>query len=153
MKLLSIVKHPDPILLKKAEVVTDFGKETLELIDSMLMTMKHCDGCGLAANQVNVLQRIITIDTFPLSPREGWLGYMINPEILELTGFAKGTKEGCLSFPDKYVRVVRRQGAVVKWQDIKGRVQRRVFSGISAVVIQHEINHLEGILFTSYEKD
>lgn len=143
MALRNIVKLGDPILYKKSRVVEKFDDRLAMLIDDMKETMYDGNGVGLAAVQVGVLKRVVVIDVGD-GPME-----LVNPKII----FAEGeqiSQEGCLSLPNKWANTKRPQKVQVKAQDRNGKWQ--VFTGedLKAKAFCHEIDHLDGILFTSH---
>ncbi len=143
MALRNIVKLGDPILYKKSRVVEKFDDRLAMLIDDMKETMYDGNGVGLAAVQVGILKRVVVIDIGE-GPME-----LVNPEIT----FAEGeqiSQEGCLSLPGKWANTKRPQRVQVKAQDRNGKWQ--VFTGedLKAKAFCHEIDHLDGILFTSH---
>lgn len=146
MALRNIVKLGDPILNKKSRVVEKFDDRLATLIDDMKETMYDGNGVGLAAVQVGILKRVVVIDIGD-GPME-----LVNPEIT----FADGeqiSQEGCLSLPGKWANTKRPQKVQVKAQDRNGKWQ--VFTGedLKAKAFCHEIDHLDGILFTSHIVD
>lgn len=142
---MKIVHFPHPSLITRAIEVTDFNDEIKAITQEMLSLMKEHKGVGLAANQVNILKRIVVMNC---NPEEESVPYVfINPEIVSNTEEEKEYKEGCLSFPSLYVNVSRPAKTLVKWQDIDGAFQEKEFEGLEAVCIQHEIDHLNGINF------
>lgn len=150
MALLDIVTIPDPILRRKARKVTDFGLELQKLVTEMVDTMREAPGVGLAAPQVNVPLRVIVVefgdeenDEAPLK-----LYTLINPEIARISNETVIGTEGCLSIPGFVGDVERALSVVVKGQNRQGRPVRIKASGWLARVFQHEIDHLDGILFT-----
>lgn len=143
MALRNIVKLGDPILNKTSRVVEKFDNKLSDLIDDMLETMYEANGVGLAAVQVGILKRVVVIDIGD-GPME-----LVNPEITMQEGEQRES-EGCLSLPGKYGVTVRPQKVQVKAQDRNGKWQ--VFTGedLKARAFCHEIDHLDGILFTSH---
>ncbi|MCC8074306.1 MAG: peptide deformylase [Clostridiales bacterium] len=143
MALRNIVKFGDPILYKKSRVVEKFDDRLATLIDDMKETMYHGNGVGLAAVQVGILKRVVVIDI-----GEGCME-LVNPEITLAEG-EQITQEGCLSLPNKFATTSRPQKVQVKAQDRNGKWQ--VFTGedLKAKAFSHEIDHLDGILFTSH---
>ncbi len=140
----------DPVLRKKAEKITVFDRKLQSLIDQMTEIMYKEDGIGLAATQIGVVKQLLIIDITPLeeSEFEGAFSF-INPEILESEG--KSTiEEGCLSVPDVREEVTRPERIRVKYQDRFGKTYERWFDGWMARVLQHEIDHLNGILFVDH---
>ena len=139
MKIYELKIYPHPILRKTAAPVAAIDKTTHYLIKSMSRIMHSNKAIGLAATQVGVLKRVVVVDT-----GEGLIS-MINPEIL--SGFGKDfLEEGCLSLPDMVVHVGRMESVFVKYIDKNEKEVEREFRGLTARVIQHEVDHLEGIL-------
>lgn len=143
MALRNIVKLGDPILNKKSRVVEKFDSRLATLIDDMKETMYNGNGVGLAAVQVGILKRVVVIDV-----GDGVME-LVNPEITFAEGEQVST-EGCLSLPGKWANTKRPQRVQVKAQDRNGKWQ--VFTGedLKAKAFCHEIDHLDGILFTSH---
>lgn len=143
MALRNIVKLGDPILNKTSRKVEKFDDKLAALIDDMLETMYSANGVGLAAVQVGILKRVVVIDI-----GEGQME-LVNPEITMKEG-EQQESEGCLSLPGKYGVTSRPQKVQVKAQDRNGKWQ--VFTGedLKARAFCHEIDHLDGILFTSH---
>lgn len=143
MALRNIVKLGDPILNKTSRKVEKFDDKLAALIDDMLETMYSANGVGLAAVQVGILKRVVVIDIGE-GPME-----LVNPEITMKEG-KQQESEGCLSLPGKYGVTSRPQKVQVKAQDRNGKWQ--VFTGedLKARAFCHEIDHLDGILFTSH---
>lgn len=137
--ILEIRKIGDPILKLKAKKVEKIDDSIKKLINDMIETMKFSNGVGLAAPQVGISLRIIVVDY-----EEKPIAF-INPEILEEEG-ENIDYEGCLSVPGIEVPVKRAEKIVFKAQDINGKVKRYKANGLLARIIQHEIDHLEGIL-------
>ncbi len=156
---LKIFTYPAPVLKKVAEEVTEFNEELKELCKNMLFTMYHAPGIGLAAPQVGISKRIFVMDVdfqrdevtradgtkdFELSefnPR-----IFINPKIEKVEGEIL-YEEGCLSVPGVYEEVKRIEKIKVTYQDIEGNEQVLETDGLLSVCIQHENDHLEGIIF------
>lgn len=150
MALRNILKDGDQTLSKKSRAVTDFNSRLHQLIDDMRETLIHADGVGLAAPQVGILRRVaLVIDTEKDDiPLEEQIIELVNPEILSASGEQVGT-EGCLSVPDVY-GIVRRPDLVnVRAQDRYGKPFEVWGSMLTARAFCHEIDHLNGILFTS----
>ena len=146
MALLNILEYPDPRLRTRAEPVQRVDISIRKLIDDMLQTMYAAAGIGLAASQVDVHKRIVVID---ISDEGDSPHVFINPE-LTLSGEALETNEGCLSVPDIYEPVTRREHVAVQSLDRDGEPFSMEASGLLAVCIQHECDHLEGRLFVDY---
>jgi peptide deformylase len=146
MAVLEIVKYPDPFLKQKAKDVLEITPEIHKLIDDMADTMYDEPGVGLAAPQVGRSQRIIVYD---ISAGEGEPGLevFINPVIVEKEGSMLSENEGCLSVPDFRADVKRYARVRVEGLDREGYARTVEAEGFPAVVLQHEIDHLEGVLF------
>lgn len=146
MSLLRILHHPDPRLRTKAEAITEFPPEVATLASDMLETMYAAPGIGLAATQVNVHQRLIVVD---VSENNDEPHVLINPK-LKLVGGNIPWEEGCLSVPGIYETVERSEHIEVFAQDVTGKEITMQASGILAICIQHECDHLDGKLFVDY---
>lgn len=144
MAILPIVQFPDKILEQKCDQVTVFDKKLAKLLDNMYETMVEADGVGIAAPQVGVKQQIAVIE---LDEESGILE-MINPEILEMEG-EQSEVEGCLSFPGVYGEVTRAYRVKIRAQDRDGQYYELEAEDFYATAIQHEYDHLQGVLFTS----
>jgi len=140
MAIRNIVKKGDEILNKRCKEVKEINSRVLELLDDMAETMYEGNGIGLAAPQVGVLKRIVVIDV-----GDGLIE-LINPVITETEGEQIET-EGCLSIPGVYGKVKRPQRVVVEYLNRSGEKVRTEGTGIKAVCICHELDHLDGILF------
>ncbi|MGI6567088.1 MAG: peptide deformylase [Limnochordia bacterium] len=140
MAVLEIVKEGAPVLRKQAEPVTQVTKRIRRLVKDMLDTMYEANGVGLAAPQVGMSQRIIVVDV-----GEGPV-VLINPEIEEAAG-SEIDSEGCLSIPGRWGYVERAQEVVVTGLNDSGRSVRLRADGLFARALQHEIDHLDGVLF------
>lgn len=143
MALRNIVKFGDPILNKKSRSVEKFDDKLATLIDDMKDTMYHENGVGLAAVQVGMLRRVVVIDI-----GDGVME-LVNPEITMAEGEQKDS-EGCLSLPGKYGVTLRPNKVQVKAQDRNGKWHIYTGEGLKAKAFCHEIDHLEGVLFTSH---
>jgi peptide deformylase len=143
MAILDIVTFPDPILGTKADEVDVVDEKIKRLMEDMLETMYAAPGVGLAAPQVGVDKRIIVVDAGGDGKPEPIL--LANPEIVSCEGEVD-SEEGCLSLPEFREKVKRRQKVCVKGMDERGNEQVYDAEGLLAVVFQHEIDHLDGIL-------
>ncbi len=148
MAILPIYTYGTKVLRKKAKPVRQVNDEILSLIVNMFDTMRNANGIGLAATQVGQLHRVITID---LSDAEEGKEFkpivLINPEILAEKGTLK-MEEGCLSIPDVRDAVDRPESVTVKFRDANFAEKEVKVSGLLGRVLQHEIDHLNGVLFT-----
>ena len=143
--ILEIVKYPEPVLERPAEPVTEFDEELRKLVDNMFESMYAAKGIGLAAPQVALSKRITVIDlSFKEKPAEKLV--LINPEIVLREG-KQYEEEGCLSLPDIREKVSRAAKVKVRAQDVKGEWFELDGEELLARAFQHEIDHLDGILF------
>lgn len=143
LRPLSIVKFPNQVLKSQAKKVEVFDSDLKILGLRMLKTMAANNGIGLAAPQVNILKRIIAIDTKNADVKF-WKGIMVNPEIIEKSGEFTYL-EGCLSMPGEAYWTTRSDKITVQWQTVDGNLHQQEFSGLTSICIQHEIDHLNGI--------
>jgi peptide deformylase len=145
MPILKIVTYGNPVLSERAAPVEELDEEVRELVHNMVLTMHAAPGIGLAAPQVNVSRRVITVDV-SVGERPEDLVVLINPEILEKEG-AVYTEEGCLSVPGIEERVGRPAKVKVRGLDLEGKEKTILATGTLARVFSHEIDHLNGRLF------
>lgn len=151
MALRTIVYLPDPVLRRKARKVTEFNKDLQVLIDDMIETMREAPGVGLAAPQIGVSERVVVIeyaidDEDDDSPKK--LYALVNPEIVQVSDETVTGVEGCLSVPSLIGEVERHEGILVKAQNRHGQPTKIKATGWLARIFQHEIDHLEGVVFT-----
>jgi peptide deformylase len=146
MALLSILKYPDPRLNTLAEPVIKINQKIRRLVDDMAQTMYAAPGVGLAATQVDVHKQVIVLD---ISETKDQLLVLINPEILESSGEAE-CEEGCLSVPGVFDKVKRAEHVRVAALDVNSDRFEFDASNVLAVCVQHEIDHLKGIVFVEY---
>lgn len=146
MAILNILRYPDERLHKIATEVPSITREIRTLVSDMAETMYAAPGIGLAATQVDVHQRIIVID---VSETRDELLVLINPEIIASSGNAE-TQEGCLSVPGIFDKVTRAEKVTVRATGIDGKSFEMDASGLLAVCIQHEMDHLMGKVFVEY---
>ena len=144
-KIHDVRKYPDPVLAKTGEVVTDFGPETAQLVEEMFESMYAAQGIGLAAPQIGISKQITVIDTsFKERPEDKLV--LINPEVIERSG-KQNEEEGCLSLPDIREKVQRAAWVKVRAQDVNGKFFEVEGTELRSRALQHEIDHLHGILF------
>ena len=148
MAVLEILKYPHPVLKKKCERVEQVDEEVRKLVHDMKETMYHGNGIGLAACQVGVPCRIIVIDANPIDPDQGFLA-LINPEIVSEEG-ETDYEEGCLSLPDCTEKIKRKERVCVRGVSPEGVEMEVTGTGILAIALQHEIDHLNGILILDH---
>jgi peptide deformylase len=146
MSLLPILRYPDPRLHRVAEPVAQVDEEIRRLVTDMAQTMYAAPGIGLAATQVDVHKRVIVID---ISETKDQLLVLINPQIVQSRGEAE-CEEGCLSVPGVFETVVRAEWIRVQALDRFGKLFELEASGLLAVCIQHEMDHLVGKVFVEY---
>ncbi len=149
MALLPILVAPDPRLKKVAAPLAAVDDEIRRLMDDMLETMYEAPGIGLAAPQVGVLKRVIVVDVAPEGV-ERQPHAMANPALTWVSDVDSTYNEGCLSLPEHYADVVRPDAIKVSYLDREGQPQELSASGVLATCIQHEIDHLDGILFVDH---
>jgi peptide deformylase len=151
MSLLPLVIAPDPRLKTKSSPVEKIDDAVRALAADMFETMYHEKGIGLAAVQVGVLKRLLIADvTWRDDGGPGKQYALVNPEILESSEDPHVYKEGCLSFPDQFADVERPKTVRVRYLDLNGRQQEETFEGLLATCVQHEIDHLDGIVFVDH---
>lgn len=143
-----ILVWPHPVLKQKAQPVAKVDDEVRALIKDLFESMYAADGVGLAAPQIGVLKNVIVLDTTPRQPEVTPVA-MVNPEIIELHG--KTTyKEGCLSVPGEAEDVDRAASVTVRYLDEQGVEQTRTVNGLLAIAVQHETDHLKGVMFVDH---
>lgn len=147
---------PDPVLRKPAEPVSHFDEKLRETLKLMIATMRaQPSGIGIAAPQVGISKQIAIVDVSARDPKASQL-ILINPILWSQKG-EKISREGCMSLPDYTGYLKRHETIGLRWQNEKGKWREQVFDGIEAVCIQHELDHLRGILFfdhvTSLKRD
>lgn len=151
MAVRRILQADEMIVQKKAKKVRDFGPPLKALVDDIVETMRAAPGIGLAAPQISVPLRVIVVE-LPLveeeDPQRGKLFVICNPEVVKSWGEEEGD-EGCLSLPGYVGEVKRASKVTVKGQDLKGKKIRVKAQGLLARALQHEIDHLNGMLFTA----
>jgi peptide deformylase len=155
--ILKIVGFGHPALRKKNEEVTADFPDLKETIDNMFETMYNASGVGLAGPQVAINYRIFVVDGEPMQDvveddedMTGFKKVFINAQILDETGEEWGFEEGCLSIPDIRENVDRHDTIKIHYQDENLEERTETFSGLKARIIQHEYDHIEGVLFTDY---
>ena len=147
-KLFPIIKIPDPILRQAAQPVDEITDGVRKLLDDMAATMYDAPGIGLAAPQISVSQRLIVIDCGKDDAPE--LYKMVNPEITAFSDEQAVLEEGCLSIPDQKAEVTRPAKVSIKYLDEAGTSKTLTADGLLAACIQHEIDHLNGVLFIDH---
>jgi peptide deformylase len=154
MTLRTIVTLPDPVLRRKAHAVNKFDKDLHTLLDDMVETMREAPGVGLAAPQIGLSERIIVVEYYQReedeevedAPKKVWA--VINPEIVKASEETLMGAEGCLSLPGLVGEVERNAEVLVKGVNRYGKPMRIKAKGWLARIFQHEIDHLNGVMFT-----
>ena len=149
MSIKKILTLPDPILRKESVLVEKVNDEIRKLLDDMLETMYAAPGIGLAAVQIGVLKRVIVIDLSKADEKKTPL-FIINPEITFRSKDLISYEEGCLSIPNQFAEVKRPSSCKVNYLDYEGRNNEINADGLLATCIQHEIDHLNGVLFIDH---
>ena len=149
MALRQILTEPNPILRSKSLPVEKVDKELQELMDDMLETMYAAPGIGLAAIQVGIPKRIIVLDLSAKEENKNPM-YFVNPEIITKSENISTYEEGCLSVPGQFAEINRPDKCHIKYLDYFGKPKEIKAEGMIATCIQHEMDHLEGILFIDY---
>jgi peptide deformylase len=144
-----IIIEPDAILREKSEALEKVDNELRTLLDDMLETMYAAPGIGLAAVQVGVLKRLIVIDISKEKEKQEPI-FLINPEIINKSKDTSVYEEGCLSLPGYFAEIERPAECQIKYIDYDGKKREMKASGLLATCIQHELDHLNGILFVDY---
>ena len=168
MAIRDIIEVPDPRLKQVSAPVTTFDEELKTLVADMFETMYDAPGIGLAAIQVGVPLRVLVIDLQPEDPdaepeacnHDGHHHHhqptkkeprvFINPELVEESEEHTVYQEGCLSVPDIFAEVERPSAVRVRWQDLDGQPHEEAMEGLMAICIQHEMDHLEGVVFIDH---
>lgn len=149
MPVRELVNHHHPVLRKKAEPVDTFDDTLKDLVRDMYLTMYHAPGIGLAAPQLGISRRIIVMDIAAKDETPQPIT-LINPEILALSDNTTRQEEGCLSLPGQYADVTRPERCFVRAKNVEGESFEADSDGLLARCIQHEIDHLEGVLFIDH---
>jgi peptide deformylase len=149
MALKQILTEPNEILRQKSLPVDEVDKDLQNLMDDMLQTMYAAPGIGLAAIQVGVPKRVIVIDTDHKEGKKNPI-FLVNPEIINKSSNYSTYEEGCLSVPGQFAEIDRPEKCHLKYLNYNGEKKEMKVEGMLATCIQHEIDHLEGILFIDY---
>jgi peptide deformylase len=151
MDKYDIIKIPDPVLKAVAKEVSSIDDNVRAQLDKMLHTMYEAPGIGLAANQVGILNRVIVMDVAQREePETRKPIFMVNPKIIWESEEPSLWEEGCLSIPGQYAEVERPLQVRVKYLDYNGKTQEGMFEGLASHCVQHEIDHLNGVLFIDH---
>jgi peptide deformylase len=147
--IFPIITIPDPVLRKEAAAVERIDDELRRLMDDMLATMYDAPGVGLAAPQIGISRRLIVMDAAKDDDEKTPI-VMVNPRILERSEELRTHEEGCLSIPEVTAEVERPAVTRVAYLDREGKPQEAELEGIWSTIVQHEIDHLNGVLFIDY---
>lgn len=157
--ILPIYVYGSPVLRQKCETVNPEDPAVQNLVKDMFETMYHASGVGLAAPQIGKSVRIFVVDGSPMDESEEggedlreFKKVFINPELLKQSGEEWSFEEGCLSIPGIREEVWRQETLTIRYQDLEGKTLTETYSGIHARIIQHEYDHIEGVLFIDYVK-
>ncbi len=150
MSLLDIITVPDPVLREPAQPVGHVNDDLRRVLDDMLETMYDAPGIGLAANQVGLLKRILVMDVASRTEGEKKPVFMINPEIIWKSDDISVMEEGCLSIPEQFAEVQRPAEVRVRYIDYHGKDAELHAAELMSRCVQHEIDHLNGVLFVDY---
>lgn len=152
--ILPITAYGDPVLRKMGQDIDADYPELQELISSMYDTMYHASGVGLAAPQIGKAIRLFVVDASPFADEEpaleGFKKTFINAQILEETGTPFKFNEGCLSIPGIREDVFRRPSVTIRYQDEQFQTHEDTYTGLAARIIQHEYDHIQGVLFVDH---
>ena len=147
--LRKIIIEPDPILRKKCEPLEKVDTDTKKLMDDMLETMYAAPGIGLAAVQIGIPKRLVVIDISRDEEKKDPI-FLINPEIINQSKQTSVYEEGCLSIPGQFAEIERPAECTLKYIDYNGKEKELKADGLLATCVQHEVDHLNGILFIDY---
>ncbi len=145
-KIVTFRDENSEVLFKKTEKIKDFDQSLVLLVETMKEIMEKSDGLGLAAPQINSSKAVCIIKN------RGKVNALCNPKIVEHSLDKETMEEGCLSFPDIFLQVPRPREIVVEYQDISGKKKIKKANGLFARAIQHEVDHLSGVVFTARAK-
>ncbi len=149
MSKKKILTIPDPILREISQPVKKVDKDIKNLMDDMLETMYDAPGIGLAAVQIGILKRVIVMDLSKEKEKKKPI-FIINPEIISKSDDLVSYEEGCLSIPNQFAEIERPNSCKIKYLDYDGKQNELKAEGLLATCIQHEIDHINGILFIDY---
>ncbi|MFH0984602.1 MAG: peptide deformylase [Candidatus Omnitrophota bacterium] len=149
MKSAPLRIFPDPVLRKKTQAITVFDRSLLKLVAALVRVMKRQPyGIGIAAPQIGVAKAVALVDVSKRDPQAKRL-ILVNPVILERRE-PETRKEGCMSFPDYTAFLKRHRWVRLRWQDERGNFSEKVCTGIEAICVEHEVDHLQGVLFIDH---
>ena len=146
MAILEVITYGHPVLEKQGEDIDKITDEIRQLANDMIYTMYAQGGIGLAALQVNVSKRLLVIDIDQKNSNNQAMVF-INPEIMKFSEEKEPYKEGCLSFPDIEAEIIRPKTIRMRWMNLEGKTHEEDIDGLLARVLQHEVDHINGIIF------
>jgi peptide deformylase len=149
MIVYKILTEPDPILRKKSSPLEKVDEELRKLMRDMLETMYKAPGIGLAAIQIGILKRLVVIDISKEDTKKDPL-FLVNPKIVHRSKETSIYEEGCLSLPGQFAEIERPSECIVKYLDFDGNQKEVKAEGLLSTCIQHEVDHLNGVLFIDY---
>tara|TARA_Y100000590_G_scaffold313503_1_gene354416 strand:- start:1014 stop:1538 length:525 start_codon:yes stop_codon:yes gene_type:complete len=149
MAVRKILTIPDPVLRKKSDSVKKIDKDIKNLMDDMLQTMYDAPGIGLAAIQIGVPKRVVVMDLSKDTENKNPM-YFVNPKIIWKSDVHSAYEEGCLSIPNQFAKIERPDKCHVQYLDYNGQEKKIKAEGLLSTCIQHEIDHLNGVLFIDY---
>ena len=149
MSKKKILTIPDPILREISQPVKKVDQDIKNLMDDMLETMYDAPGIGLAAVQIGILKRVIVMDLSKEKEKKKPI-FIVNPEIISKSDDLVSYEEGCLSIPNQFAEIERPNSCKIKYLDYDGKQNELKAEGLLATCIQHEIDHINGILFIDY---
>ena len=149
MTIKRILTIPDPLLRKKSSRVEEVNNDIQKLMNDMFETMYKAPGIGLAAIQIGVPKRVVVIDISKEENKKKPM-YFVNPEVTWKSDVNSTYEEGCLSIPNQFAKIERPDKCKVKFLDFNGKEKEIKVEGLLATCIQHEIDHLNGVLFIDY---
>ncbi len=149
MMIRKILIEPDPILRKKCSNLEIVNDDVRKLMDQMLATMYNAPGIGLAAIQIGILKRVVVIDISKDQEKKNPI-FLVNPVILNKSKSTSVYEEGCLSLPGQFAEIERPAECIIKYIDYNGKEKKLEAKGLLATCVQHEVDHLDGILFIDY---
>ena len=149
MAIKKILVEPNKLLRKVSQPVKEVNKDVQNIMDDMLETMYSAPGIGLAAVQIGVLKRVIVIDISKGEEKKNPI-FLVNPEITFKSKHTSSYEEGCLSLPGHFAEVERPAECSLDYIDYNGKKQKLQTKGLLATCVQHEIDHLNGVLFIDY---
>ena len=148
MKRILYIPHPK--LREKSKEIDHIEKKEILLAEEMMEIMENAPGVGLAANQIGILKKIVTINLEDKENKKETKYILFNPKIISYSKETVSMDEGCLSIPRQYAIIERPKEAVIEYINIKKKLIKKIVTGVEARVLQHEIDHLSGKLFIDY---